>query len=299
LGSKTHLVVRKGKALRTFDDDVANHLDNEMEKQGVIMHRNTDGVAKIVKEDDGTKTVHLVKGGDPITGVDVVLMAAGRLPNTETLNLDKVGVALVTGTTYIAADEFQNTSVDNIYALGDVCGKVELTPMAIAAGRRLADRLFNSVSNSKTSYDLVPTVVFSHPPIGTCGMTERTAEKTFGKDNIKVYRSTFPNLYYGVFSMESSEKPKTFMKVITAGVDELVVGMHVIGMGADEMMQGFGVAMKMGCTKADLDSCIAIHPTAAEEFVTMGTWGTSAQETGAKHSPLMGAAPPEPKLASK
>ena len=235
-----------------------------------------------------------------MSDVDVVLMAPGRTPNTETLNLDKVGVKLIPNKTYIQVDEYQNTSVDNIYALGDVCGKVELTPMAIAAGRRLADRLFqNNQEGSRTSYDLVPTVVFSHPPIGGCGLTEAQAEAKYGKDNLKIYRSTFPNLYYGVFSMESSDKPTTFMKVICAGIEELVVGIHVIGMGADEMMQGFGVAMKMGCTKADLDSCVAIHPTAAEELVTMGTWGTSPQYTGAKHSPLMGNNPPEPTLKSK
>jgi glutathione reductase (NADPH) len=168
--------------------------------------------------------------------------------------------------------------------------------MAIAAGRRLADRVFAGIAHSKTSYDLVPTVVFSHPTIGTCGITEASAIAKYGKDNIKVYKSQFPNLYYGIFSMESDEKPKTLMKLICAGKEELVVGMHVIGMGADEMMQGFGVAMKMGCTKSDLDSCVAIHPTASEELVTMGTWGTAPEATGAKVSPLMGAPPPEPTL---
>lgn len=128
-------------------------------------------------------------------------------------------------------------------------------------------------------------------------MTEPEAEAKYGKDNLKVYTSKFSNLFYGIFDMEPSEKPKTLMKVICAGLDEKVVGMHVLGMGADEMMQGFGVAMKMGCTKADLDSCVAIHPTAAEELVTMGVWGTSPQATGAKVSPLGGAAPGEPRLS--
>lgn len=296
LGVDTHLVVRKHKALRSFDEDVSDHLDFEMQRQGITVHRNTDGVAKIELGADGLKTVHFKSGGEPISGVDEVLMAAGRIPNTETLNLDKVGVNLIPGKTYIQVDDFQSTSADNIFALGDVCGTVELTPMAIAAGRRLSDRVFGGVANSKTSYDLVPTVVFSHPTIGTIGLTEAQAVAKYGEDNLKIYKSKFPNLYYGPFSMESADKPKTFMKLVCAGKEELVVGLHIIGMGADEMLQGFGVAMKMGATKADFDSSIAIHPTGAEELVTMGTWGTSPQFTGAKVSPLMGAPPPEPTL---
>jgi len=295
LGTDTHLVVRKHKALRNFDDDISDHLDSEMQRQGVTIHRNTNGVSK-VEVIDGKKKVHLVAGGDPIEDVDVVLYAPGRLPNTETLNLDKAGVKLVEGKTIIQADDFQNTSADSVFALGDVCGKVELTPMAIAAGRRLADRLFGGITHAKTSYDLVPTVVFSHPTIGTCGMSEAQATEKYGKDNVKVYKSRFPNLYYGIFSMDPEAKPRTLMKLVCAGKNELVVGLHIIGMGADEMLQGFGVAMKMGCTKSDLDSCIAIHPTGSEELVTMGTWGTAPEETGAKISPLMGAVPPEPTL---
>jgi glutathione reductase (NADPH) len=296
LGVDTHLVVRKAKALRTFDDDIADHLDSEMQRQGITVHRNTNGVSKIELDAAGKKTVHLVKGGDPIGGADVVLMAAGRLPNTETMNLDKAGVSLVPGKTFIQTDEYQTTSAENIFALGDVCGKVELTPMAIAAGRRLVDRLFGGVANSKVSYDLVPTVVFSHPTIGTIGMTEARAISKYGKENVKIYKSKFPNLYYGPFSLESDQKPMTFMKLVCAGKEELVVGLHIIGMAADEMLQGFGVAMKMGATKADFDSSIAIHPTGAEELVTMGTWGTSPQFSGAKVSPLMGAPPPEPTI---
>ncbi len=142
----------------------------------------------------------------------------------------------------------------------------------------------------------------SRPPqtlqtIGTCGLTEPDAIRKYGKDNVKVYTSKFSNLYYGIFQTKPEDKPKTLMKLVCVGIDEKVVGMHVLGMGSDEMMQGFGVAMKMGCTKADLDSCVAIHPTASEEFVTMGVWGTSPQETGARVSPLGGAASGEPRLA--
>merc|ERR1712137_971982 len=146
------------------------------------------------------------------------------------------------------------------------------------------------------SYDLVPTVVFSHPPIGTIGLTEKEALEEFGEESVKVYRSKFANLYYGPWQVEPDDKPKTAMKLVCAGEEEKVVGLHVIGMGADEMLQGFGIAMKMGATKADFDSTVAIHPTAAEEFVTMFPWGLSPQKTGAVHSPLNGTPPPEPSV---
>jgi len=295
LGSDTTLVVRKDKALRGFDDYIADQLDEEMQKQGIKIARNTNGVNSIVLADDGTKTIKLNNGAE-ITGLDVVLMAPGRAPLVEPLNLPAAGVEQMEGG-YIKVDEYSNTSADGIYALGDVVGNVELTPMAIAAGRRLADRLFGAPEwkNAKVSYENVPTVVFSHPPIGTVGLTEKQAIAKYGEDNVKVYKSRFANLYYGPWQVEQDEKPKTAMKLICAGEEELVVGLHVIGMGADEMMQGFGIAVKMGATKADFDSCVAIHPTASEEFVTMFPWGMSKQASGATQSPLNGAPRPEPK----
>jgi len=242
------------------------------------------------------KKIVYLNSGDVIYGVDCVLMAIGRVPNTDSLHLEKAGVTM-DSKGYITVDEYQNTSAPNVFALGDVCGKVELTPMAIAAGRRLADRLFQEdQAQAKVSYELVPTVVFSHPTIGTIGLTEPQAIERYGQNNVKVYKSKFANLMYGIYDVAPDEKPKTLMKVITAGTTELVVGIHIIGLGADEMLQGFGVAMKMGCTKADLDSSIAIHPTASEELVTMGTWGTSPAASGAKHSPLHGAGPAKPVL---
>jgi glutathione reductase (NADPH) len=170
LGSKTHLVVRKGKALREFDPDVSDMLDSEYQKAGITIHRNTNGVAKIELVDGKKKvTMH---NGEVVEGADIVLMAPGRVPNVDGLNLEKAGVKLKEGKHYIEVDEFQNTSVDNIYALGDVCGMVELTPMAIAAGRRLSDRLFGGgvYEKAKASYENVPTVVFSHPPIGVIAL---------------------------------------------------------------------------------------------------------------------------------
>jgi len=295
LGTDTKLVVRKERALRDFDDFIAETLDEEMQRQGIEVLRNTNGVDKIETDGNGRKTVYL-KNGEKIVDVDTVLVAPGRKPNVGSLNLEEVGVRQSDKGGYIVTNEYSETSVEGVYALGDVVGNVELTPMAIAAGRRLADRLFGGpdFKDVKVSYDLVPTVVFSHPTIGTIGLTEKQAIAKYGEGNVKVYKSKFTNLYYGPWQVDPDDKPKTAMKLVCAGEEELVVGLHVIGLGADEMLQGFGVALKMGATKADFDATVAIHPTAAEEFVTMFPWGLSKQVSGAIQSPINGAAPPEP-----
>jgi glutathione reductase (NADPH) len=289
LGAEVHHVVRKQKALREFDTMISDALDEESVRSGIHMHRNTSGLASVTIGEDGKKVVKTISGLF-IDSVDCVIMAAGRIPNVESLNLAVAGVEL-SPDGYIQVDEYQNTTSPSVFAIGDVCGMIELTPMAIAAGRRLSDRLFGGEKHkfAKVSYENVPTVVFSHPPIGTIGLTETQANEKYGRENLKIYSSTFVNLYYGIFQVSPSEKPKTRMKLICAGEEEKVVGLHVFGIGADEMLQGFGVAMKMGATKADFDSCVAIHPTAAEEFVTMGTWGSSPQFSGALVSPLNGA----------
>jgi len=309
LGAEVHLAVRKQRALREFDTMLSEEIDKAMVHAGIKIHRFTNGASKVELDTNGKKIVTF-HNGDVIYGADVVLMAPGREPNidglnldldfeynTENLNLEPLGVK-IGPSKHIIIDEYCNSSVDSIKSLGDVIGNVELTPMAIAAGRRLADRLFGGMLDAKVSYENVPTVVFSHPPMGTLGLTEDKAVAKYGRDNIKVYLSKFSNLYYGIFDVNPDEKPKTAMKLICAGVEEKVVGVHVIGMGADEMMQGFGVAVKMGATKADFDSCVAIHPTAAEEFVTMGAWGLSSPATGAKVSPLNGAPAADPTLKS-
>jgi glutathione reductase (NADPH) len=308
LGSKVHLAVRKHRALREFDDMISEELDKAMVKAGILVHRFTDGASKVDLDENGKKIVTFVNG-DVIHGADVVLMATGREPlidglnlefeyNTEVMELEKLGVKLGRNR-HVIVDERCNSNVNSIKSLGDVVGNVELTPMAIATGRRLSDRLFGGMTDAKVSYENVPTVVFSHPPIGTLGLTEANAVKKYGKDNVKVYISKFTNLFYGIHQVDNpADKPGTAMKLICAGLEEKVIGVHIIGMGADEMMQGFGVAVKMGATKADFDSCVAIHPTASEEFVTMGSWGLSAQETGAKVSPLNGASAVDPTLKS-
>jgi len=163
-------------------------------------------------------------------------------------------------------DDYQNTNVSGIYAVGDVTGRVALTPVAIAAGRRLAERLFNKQSDSKVDYTNIPSVVFSHPPIGTVGMTETQARECYDEE-VTVYASEFTPMRHAL----SANGSVTAMKLVCAGQEQRVVGIHIIGDNADEMLQGFAVAVKMGATKADFDSTIAIHPGSAEELVTMKT----------------------------
>jgi len=155
--------------------------------------------------------------------------------------------------------------VPGIYAIGDVTGRVQLTPVAIAAGRRLADRLFGGQADRRLDYETIPTVIFARPPIGTVGLTEQEARERFGTENVTVFRSSFVPLYHAL----TSAKVRVEMKLVTQGPQQRIVGLHVVGAGADEMLQGFAVAVRMGATKQDFDDTVAIHPTSAEEFVTM------------------------------
>jgi glutathione reductase (NADPH) len=164
----------------------------------------------------------------------------------------------------IPTDALQKTKVPGLYAIGDVTGREPLTPVAIAAGRRLARRLFGGESDLSLDYENVPTVVFAHPPVGKVGLTEPEARERFG-DTLTVYETSFTPLRYAM----SSHGPKTAMKLVCQGAEQRVVGIHLIGDGADEMLQGFAVALKMGATKSDLDATVAIHPTSAEELVTL------------------------------
>ncbi|KAM3672206.1 glutathione reductase, mitochondrial isoform 2-T2 [Ammospiza maritima maritima] len=166
---------------------------------------------------------------------------------------------------HVVVDEYQNTTRRGIYAVGDVCGRALLTPVAIAAGRKLAHRLFEGRQDSRLDYENIPTVVFSHPPIGTVGLTEEEAMAIHGKDKVKIYNTSFTPLYHAV----TQRKVKCVMKLVCTGKEEKVVGLHMQGLGCDEMLQGFAVAIKMGATKADLDNTVAIHPTSAEELVTL------------------------------
>jgi glutathione reductase (NADPH) len=261
LGTEVTLILRNEQFLRKFDVMLRETLLEEMLKHGVEVAACTH-LAKLEREGDGRISL-ISEGGDRRTGFDAVFWAAGRTPLTAPLELARAGVKTAPDG-HIETDEFQNTSAEGIYAVGDVTGRAPLTPVAIAAGRRLADRLFGDKAGAKLSYDLVPTVIFSHPPIGTVGLTEDEARETYG-DSVKIYSSRFVNLYYGVLERKSASA----IKLVCAGPEERIVGLHVIGAGADEMLQGFAVAIKMGATKRDFDDTVAIHPTAAEEVVTL------------------------------
>jgi len=185
------------------------------------------------------------------------------VPNVEELALSRAGVHLSTDG-FIATDDFQATNAAGIYAVGDVTGRIPLTPVAIAAGRRLADRIFGGQPQRRLDYDVIPTVIFGHPPIGSVGLSEEQARARHGAA-VRIYASSFVPLYHAM----TIRKPHTHMKLVTVGDDERIVGAHVIGPGADEMLQGFAVALRMGARKRDFDDTVAIHPTSAEEFVTM------------------------------
>ena len=260
LGVKTDLFVRRDRPLRGFDSYIVEGLVNEMEKTGLPLH--THKVPVKLEETDQGITIHFEDGSSHTASQ--VIWATGRRPIVDGLELEKAGVTL-NQRGFIQVDEYQNTVVDGIYALGDVTGEKELTPVAIKAGRTLSERLFNGKTSAKMDYTTIPTVVFSHPAIGTVGLTEDQAIKEYGQDNIKVYKSSFASMYSAV----TNHRQESRFKLITAGADEKVVGLHGLGYGVDEMIQGFAVAIKMGATKADFDATVAIHPTASEEFVTM------------------------------
>ena len=261
LGSDTHLFVRKDRPLRTFDKDIVDVLVDEMAKSGPTLHTHANAT-EVVKNADDSLTISF-DNGETIT-VDCLIWAIGRAANTSGFGLEKTGVKLTEkGTIY--SDEFENTSVPGIYALGDVTGKLDLTPVAVKAGRQLSERLFNNKADAKLDYTDVATVVFSHPVIGSVGLTEEKAIAKYGEENIKVYKSSFTPMYT---ALGDNRQPST-MKLVTLGDDEKIIGLHGIGYGVDEMIQGFSVAIKMGATKADFDNTVAIHPTGSEEFVTM------------------------------
>lgn len=261
LGVKTDLFVRQDRPLRNFDPYIVDTLMDCMADSGLQLHTYKIP-KKLEKRTDGQILIQFEDGSQHVA--EKVIWAAGRRPNIHQLNLEAAGVTF-NEKGYIAVDAYQNTSQTGIYALGDVTGEKELTPVAIKAGRILAERLFHNQPTAKMDYKNIPTVVFSHPALGTVGLTEQEAKNCYGADQIKVYTSSFTSMYSAV---TSHREPSRF-KLITQGPDEKVVGLHAIGYGVDEMIQGFAVALKMGATKADFDATVAIHPTGSEEFVTM------------------------------
>ena len=218
--------------------------------------------ARLVREDD---MIDVVGEDDRVLeGFDAVIFAVGRRPLTADLGLETLGIE-TDERGHVPVDRYQETSAPGVFAVGDVTGQAELTPVAIAAGRRLADRIWGGRKGRHLDYELIASVVFSHPPIATVGLTEREARECFGKDDVEVYTTVFTPMYNAF----TEHRTKTAMKLVVTGDDERVVGCHVFGLAADEMLQGFAVAMRMGATKRDFDDTVAIHPTSAEELVTM------------------------------
>lgn len=260
LGVETHFVYRHEKPLRKFDTMLSDELVAAYESAGVQLHKNS--VPKEIRLENGKK-VFVTESGEEII-VDEVLWAIGRKPNVKGFGLENTAVE-VDERGAIRVDDYQNTTQPGVYAVGDVIGKVDLTPVAIAAGRRLSERLFNGKKELKLDYQTIPTVVFSHPTIGTVGLTEEEARTTYGEENLRIYKSTFTPMFYAL----GEHKIKSTVKLVCVGTEEKIVGLHGIGQGIDEMLQGFAVAIKMGATKQDFDDTVAIHPTSAEEFVTL------------------------------
>ncbi|MGA7801609.1 MAG: glutathione-disulfide reductase [Gammaproteobacteria bacterium] len=261
LGAEVTMLLRREHLLRPFDAMLREGLMEEMLNDGINILSSTR-VSAITRRDDGTLCVDC-GDGMLLEGFDQLIWAVGRSPATAELNAAAAGIAM-DDEGFIPTDAFQNTNVAGVYAVGDVTGRAALTPVAIAAGRRLADRLFGGMVDRHLSYEHIPTVVFSHPPIGTVGLTEEEARATHG-DAVKTYQTRFTPMYHAL----TERKTQTSMKLVTVGAHEKVVGCHIIGHGADEMLQGFAVALRMGATKRDLDDTVAIHPTSAEELVTM------------------------------
>ncbi len=260
LGSQVELFIRKDRLLTHFDVMLGKSLMREARAQGMTIHEHV--VPAAVTGQSETRTL-VAEDGREFGGFDALLWAIGRSANVSPLNLGHAGI-LIDESGFVATDEFQNTNVPGVYAIGDVTGRAALTPVAIAAGRRLSDRLFNGKSDRRLDYRLIPTVVFTHPPIGTVGLSEREARARYG-DAVKVYVADFTPMYHAL----TTRKTHTDMKLVCLGPEEKIIGCHVIGAGADEMMQGFAVAIRMGATKRDFDDTVAIHPTSAEELVTM------------------------------
>jgi glutathione reductase (NADPH) len=261
LGSRTTVVLRHQGIVRHFDSMLGDSLIEIMREEGVEFA--TNAVPKSLARNPSGLLELTIEDGRVLGQYDALIWAVGRKPITTDMGLESLGVKL-DWLGHVITDEWQQTNLEHLYALGDITPRAGLTPVAIAAGRRLADRLFGGHQERKVDYENIPTVVFSHPPMGTVGLSEADARTRYG-DTVKVFTSTFMPMYHAL----TPRKPREHMKMVTVGPTHKIVGIHVVGEGADEMLQGFAVALRMGATKRDFDDTIAIHPTSAEEMVTM------------------------------
>lgn len=258
LGSRVSLFVRQPRLLAAFDGEITAHLAESFRQAGIDLQlgrsvtglRGADGAVR-VETDDGQSHGPFAQ----------VLFATGRAPNTQGLNLDAAGID-IDKRGHVVVDEWQATSREGVYAVGDLTPQPKLTPVAIAAARRLMDRLFGGVSDSKLELPQVPTVVFAHPPVASVGLSEEAARAEHG-DAVKVHRAEFRPMLQAL----SDGHRRCLFKLVCTGEDERVIGLHLIGPGSDEILQGFAVAMRMGMRKRDLRNTLAIHPTSAEEVV--------------------------------
>ena len=257
LGAQVTQLYRGEQVLRGFDDEVRHFVADEMRKKGVDLRTGAD-VARIEREAGSLRVT--LKDGSALAA-DNVLYATGRRPNTAGLGLAEVGVALDAEGAIVVDEQFRS-SVPTVLALGDVIARVQLTPVALAEAMVLVDRLFGSGAR-RLDYELIPTAVFTHPSVGTIGLSEAQARERFG--DVRIYRSEFRALKHTL----SGSDERTLMKLVVDAASDRVVGLHMVGAEAGETVQGFAVAMKAGATKAQFDATLGIHPTAAEEFVTM------------------------------
>lgn len=274
LGTETHLFIRGDTVLRAFDSIIQNMITDTSIKHGVNIHKRMDEKKTLVEKLSNGKlkfTYSTESEGPKSIEVDQVIWTIGRRPLSESLNLHVKGIS-VDKKGRVIADKFQNTNVSKIYSLGDISDTdFELTPVAIAAGRKLSNRLFGPAKYKDQFQEMenIPSVVFSHPVAGTIGLSEQRAIEKYGKDKIKVYQSKFIPMYYAMFSEQEDKEFICYKLIVTNDDQEKVLGLHLVGDESSEILQGFGAAIRMGATKADFDNVVAIHPTSAEEIVTM------------------------------
>lgn len=260
LGTRVTLAFRAEAPLSQFDSSIQQAVASQMSEARIelVPRFEPDRIESV-----GTGLCALGKTRERLSMFDAVLWATGRVANLAGLGIQRIGVEL-DALGFVRTDGYQNTNVSGVYAVGDVSGVEQLTPLAVAQGRRLADRIFGGQPEACAVFSEVPSVLFSHPPIATVGFTEERARAKYGS-RVKVYQSRFLNLYHA----PTRRKPQTVIKLVVLDQEERVIGIHVMGRGADELIQGFAVAVRMGAKKSDLDGTLAIHPTAAEELVTM------------------------------
>lgn len=272
LGTKVKLFCRGDSLLRSFDPMIQKAVEKELLRGDEVEIIKETEIIELKTSNSETRSVLFTQKGNPkeYAGFDCVIWAIGRDGRDDFRSCESDGkncVMQVDERGFIQVDASHRTEIENVFALGDITGRHMLTPVAIAAGRALSDHLFGNSKDFKFSYELIPSVVFSHPPIGSVGLTEPEARARFGSDSIKIYETSFVNMYFTPLPAEWKEQ--TQYKLVCQGPEERIVGLHIIGRGSDEILQGFAVAVKMGATKKDFDGTIAIHPTASEELVTM------------------------------